>query len=553
MRVSPFLSAVRQGALLALLLGAAASGHAQTAPAWQSARTVGSGSFFTTSVVSAVDAVGNVYHAGSFLGSVTVSGVVLSSLGNADAYLAKFAPNGSLLWLQQLGSSGDESLADMALDAAGNAYLTGTFTTSLALSPTVGLTGNGVSAAFLLRYSPAGTAEWAQSSAASTAPCNGSGVRADNAGHVFLTGYFANTLSFGPTSLANAGSAPAYWARFSAATGTPQLLVLAYAFPAGGGAFERPRVRVASSGAVYVVAGFYVSPTFGSGATLTSRGNRDVLVARYGAQGAVEWVQQLGGAGFDGVADGELDGSDNFYLTGTFNNTLMAGSLSLVSAGGQDGYLAKYSAQGAPQWLQALGGPGTDAWNDVGLDASAYPYVTGFFTGTAQVGPRVLAGVAGSADVAVAAYTPQGQVRWVTQAGGSGFDFGTLLRVNPAGEPLVFGYYGGPCSFGPYPLQPTAPQESFWATLGSTRVLATTPVRNDALAAYPNPAHDRLYLPALPAGTRVQLVDALGRVARETGIETAGTVSVRGLPPGLYTLRAPDAHGRPYARRLAVE
>jgi hypothetical protein len=50
----------------------------------------------------------------------------------------------------------------------------------------------------------------------------------------------------------------------------------------------------------------------------------------------------------------------------------------------------------------------------------------------------------------------------------------------------------------------------------------------------------------------MQLVDALGRVARDTHV-AAAAVSVRGLPPGLYTLRATDAHGCTYASRVAVE
>ena len=277
-----------------------------------------------------------------------------------------------------------------------------------------------------------------------------------------------------------------------------------------------------------------------------------MLVARYRAQGAFEWAQQLGGPDADGVTNGELDSADNFYLAGTFAATLTAGSLSLASAGSLDGYLAKYSAQGAPQWLQSFGGPAPDSWNGQGLDASGYPYVTGFFNGAAQVGTRALVSVAGSADVAVAAYTPQGQVRWATQAGGTGFDYGTVLLLGPRGEPLVFGFYGGPCSFGPYSLQSTATQETFAATLGSTAMLTTGRARPAALAAYPSPAYDQLYLPALPLGTRVQLVDALGRVARDTDV-SAAAMSVRGLPPGLYTLRATDAHGRTYTSRVALE
>ena len=83
--------------------------------------------------------------------------------------------------------------------------------------------------------------------------------------------------------------------------------------------------------------------------------------------------------------------------------------------------------------------------------------------------------------------------------------------------------------------------------------LATAGARPRPLAAYPNPATDVVYLPALLPGTRVQLLDGLGRVVRETTVGTAAQVSVRGLTPGLYALRATDAQGRPCAGRMAVE
>ena len=62
-----------------------------------------------------------------------------------------------------------------------------------------------------------------------------------------------------------------------------------------------------------------------------------------------------------------------------------------------------------------------------------------------------------------------------------------------------------------------------------------------------------VHLPALLLGTRVQLLDGLGWVVRETAGGTAAQVSVRGLAPGLYALRATDAQGRPCAGRMAVE
>jgi hypothetical protein len=69
-----------------------------------------------------------------------------------------------------------------------------------------------------------------------------------------------------------------------------------------------------------------------------------------------------------------------------------------------------------------------------------------------------------------------------------------------------------------------------------------------AFQLWPNPAHQSVRLRGLPAGTAtVQLLDGTGRVVR-TAPATAETLDLRGLAPGVYTVRAGAA-----ARRLAVE
>jgi hypothetical protein len=139
----------------------------------------------------------------------------------------------------------------------------------------------------------------------------------------------------------------------------------------------------------------------------------------------------------------------------------------------------------------------------------------------------------------------------VQTAGGPGFDSSRQLGFDAAGTLHVLGNFAGTCAFGPLSLSTPAANETYVATL-ATSATATAAARPLALGCYPNPATDIVCLPALAPGTRVQLVDARGRLAREASV-TAAPVSVRGLAPGLYTLRALDAQGRQYAGKLVVE
>lgn len=543
------------GLLLGAALGAP-SAQAQTAPppAWGTASQIGPGPIFVTR--SVVDAAGNTYQLSTFNNTLTLGGTSLISAGNTDAYLAKFTSGGILLWLRQLGSAGNDAGNDLVLDAAGNVYVTGNFSGSISLGNGLSLTdGGGTSSKlFVVRYSPQGTPEWAQQSQLTPgSTANGSGIGLDAAGNVHVAGYFNRTVSISSTSVSTTNLQPGnFLARFAGATGTPLSLVKAFEYSASGStaSYSYPVLAVTPTGEDYLL-NFAAQPAIFGGITYSTRGGNDVLVARYSAQGALEWVQQVGGMADDRMRRACADAAGNLYVAGYFTGPAQFGTTTLPGAGDYDGFLVKYSPQGALQWVQPSGGPGSDGLGDVVLDAAGNPYVTGNFDGTAQYGSVTLTS-AGSRDASVAAYTAQGQLRWVQRAGGPGFDVAYDLGFDGAGYLRVVGRFEGTCVFGPATLTAPTGSELFLARLGTTPLAARPALAALPLAPYPNPAHDQLHLPALPTGTPVQLLDALGRMARETRV-AAGTVSVQGLPAGLYQLRALDAQGQPHTGRVLVQ
>ncbi|MCB2408779.1 SBBP repeat-containing protein [Hymenobacter lucidus] len=545
------------GVLAGLCLGTTAL--AQTAPTWLSARSLGPGA---TPGATAVDAAGNIYLAGQFSGSISLGGTTLTSTGDADGYLAKLTPSGTLAWIRQLGSAGYETVQDVAVDAAGNVYITGAFRNTVALGNSLSLINSTAGAerkAFLVRYSPDGTPQWAQQSTirsgAATNNGFGSGLGLDAAGNVYMTGQFSRSLTIGTSSISipnNAERVGIYLARFTAATGALQSLTSSFYYATSSGSFFYPKLAVAPDGAAYLVSIFTESPIFSASQQLFSIGTFDVLTAHYNAQGTFEWVRQLGGAGQDIVTDAAVDAAGNLYVAGGFEGLAMVGSLNLYSKGSIDGFLLKYSPQGTLDWAQTSAGPGSEIWSGVSVDAANAPYVVGSADNGTQIGTQTVA-TAGSDDVVVAAYTPQGTVRWVKTAGGPGSDFGQYLFCTAPDELQVLGRFRTTAAFASLSLSTTAADgDIFLARLGAGP-LSTQAARPQALGLYPNPATDQLHLPALPAGTRVQLVDAVGRVAREATVSAAAQVSVRGLLPGLYTLRATDAKGQQFAGKVAVE
>ena len=160
---SKTVSTVAGGSPLLILVKYDTTGTAQWAQLLDSAaETYGS--------KVAVDAAGNVYVRGTFNSSLTVgSSFVVASTGSSkNAFIAKFNSSGGLTWVRNpQGKGGSVSEGGVAVDPAGNVYISGAFNTNLDFGNGIILTNKANASAlfgdaFLAQYNSAGTAEWAQ-------------------------------------------------------------------------------------------------------------------------------------------------------------------------------------------------------------------------------------------------------------------------------------------------------------------------------------------------------------------------------------------------------
>jgi hypothetical protein len=121
-------------------------------------RTIQGPSAIETAWAVQVDATGNVYTTGNFGGTIDFDngpGVVnLTSAGGADIFITKHNSNGNLEWAKRIGSTGTDNGRSITIDAAGNPYLSGSFSGSVDFDPNAGvanLTSNGEIDAFVLK------------------------------------------------------------------------------------------------------------------------------------------------------------------------------------------------------------------------------------------------------------------------------------------------------------------------------------------------------------------------------------------------------------------
>ena len=570
------LAVVALASLAASPRATAQTALAQTAPAWASAHSTRD--YLAGNMRHVLDAEGNVYEVGLFSVAANVGKTYLTSRGCYDGYLGKYNADGTVAWVRQFGSAGEDGAADVAFDAVGNAYVTGTFTQSIDLGNGLVLQGGSAPSrkVFLVKYDPAGIPLWAQQN--DTYPgtrlpicppaATSLGVQVDGAGHVNVTCCYDYATDFGfgglqpatpnPATARNLSVTKVYMARFSAATGRPQALFpVLYATPANGSGLIFPqRLLTPPGGGTYLVTTYITAPSFTTGLSLAAPASPDVLVAKYSAAGQVEWARTFGGPDRDEATGAATDAVGNLYVTGTYRQSLRFGTATLPGAGAEDGYLVKYSPDGQPQWAKALAGPSADFLRGLCVDPAGNAYVTGSAGPNAHLGSTALAPM-GQRDVVVAAYSPQGELSWLQQAGGPDDDEGFALGFTAPGRLRVFGYTGRSAAFDALRVSNAYAWTGFVADLTASPQAATA-VAAPALEAarlepFPNPATSEVHLSGVPVGTRVHVLDALGRVVRETVLTAAAVVSVHGLPPGFYMLRVTDAQGRPVVGRVTVD
>src|SRR5207244_3352497 len=111
--------------------------------------------------------------------------------GNADGFVAKLNPTGSaLVYSTYLGGSGDDDSGGIAVDAQGNAYVTGR-TTSSNFPTTAGAfqtTFGGDSDAFVTMLNPTGSALVYSSYLGGHDEDIGRGIAVDGQGNAYVTG-----------------------------------------------------------------------------------------------------------------------------------------------------------------------------------------------------------------------------------------------------------------------------------------------------------------------------------------------------------------------------
>lgn len=146
------------------------------------------------------DAAGNSYLACEIEGTASFGSIVVNgNPGDNDIVIAKYDTDGNCLWAKSAGGYKNDKAIDIAVDGAGNSFITGQFQWS-AFFDAITITSNGEEDMYLAKYDPDGNLLWVVK-AGGTGPDEGKGVTTDNSGNSYVTGHFMGSINFGNTTL----------------------------------------------------------------------------------------------------------------------------------------------------------------------------------------------------------------------------------------------------------------------------------------------------------------------------------------------------------------
>lgn len=312
-----------------------------------------------------IDPAGNTIISGVFRGSLVMGGSQFDARGPGDVFVASIGPSGGLRWVRHYGGTGDDNTFDLTTDGAGNIY---------------------------------------------------------------LSGWFANTISFGDVTLQSAGSQDMFLVKLDSEGRT----IWARRFGGAGGDGGN-EISVASNGEIAVAAISDGDFTVDGETWRYGGGERDGYLMRLTTNSDVRWVVPFNGPGTERIRGVDMNDAGEVFVGFQYRGIVSLAGQSVQARGGWDGAIAKLGADGRGAWIRPVGGGDTDNVRGVGAGPDGSVYISGEISGPAILIDREVPAIGSRGDEYLARLDRNGGLMWVVSFGGPGIGTGAELVADPGG------------------------------------------------------------------------------------------------------------------------
>jgi hypothetical protein len=431
-----------------------------------------------------------------------------------DAFLGKFAEDGSISWNTYLGGRGSDDCKGLATDENSNVFVTGntTYFDSNNFPVTSGAyqkTYRGGDDAFITKFTSGGSLSWSTFV----------GGEADDVARDVTTGDNGNVYMTGEASIT---------------------------FPTTNGAHQS-----------------------------TINGNKDAFLCKFTNSGIINWSTFIGGGGNEGARGVATDGTGNVYITGSTDSIpfpTTKGAYQDSNQGDDDAFLSKFTISGALSWSTYLGGRSIDKSRAVTTDEAGNVYVIGETISDSFPTTNMAYQDSSSAildDAFLSKFGGNGDLSYSTYLGGSPRNKGVSIATVRNGAAYCIGFTSSEDFPASNAYQDTLKNsiDAFLTKFNFNSVGTGTDQLQSAaigLKAYPNPASNAVTLsyelPAAQSQVTLVVVDEQGKVIirKEQGRQPAGRhthqlQSLQEASPGTYFIRLKLGDEQQVERVVKVE
>lgn len=393
-----------------------------------------------------IDVKGNTIATGFFNSSITIGGQVYNTRGQEDIMVVKYGDNGNIMWSNQIGGAGSDSVKQIIYDGQGNVWVTGSFTGSIQIGSS-NYNSNGASDAYIAKLSASTGKVLFATNIGSTGNDVASGIGTDKWGNIYISGNYNGTVTYGSVTLTTQPGANSYVIKMDQ-SGNPYWGKTIN----GSAAAEVWNMAVDDMGSMFIT-GYC-----GNGSSLNITGtvvnpNFDTYITSLDSSGTYKWyISAMNAAGK--FTDISTDNAGNAYFIGYYiGQNSQVGQKTVQSSYMQNLFIGKINNSGNCSWVQPYGNSLTALvleQNSIDVTDDGKIFACGLFEDSVYFGAYKVKTAMSTFEGFVVKLDSTSNVMWAAQTDGSKTTQQWLssISANNNGEVCVAGYGTDTLTFG---------------------------------------------------------------------------------------------------------